>query len=138
MGTPSKIFTVEEANRELGVVRQLIEQLRGLQHSIFETNQQLDEAVRHLAQGNGYPLEESRKNIERLTQHQLHLIQAFQSALQQLQDTGCVLKDLTQGLVDFYAMREGTLVFLCWRMGEETIRFWHRPEDGFAGRQPLE
>ena len=45
--------------------------------------------------------------------------------MRQLEELGCVLKDLAQGLVDFYVMREGELVFLCWKQGEERIRFWH-------------
>lgn len=135
---PTKIFSVDEANRLLTQVTPLVQQLQGLQQSIVKTNHELDASVQKLAQGNGYPIQEIKQKIQELTQHQLHLIEAFQSALQQLETLGCLLKDINLGLVDFYTLRNGELVFLCWRLGEGRIRFWHRLDDGFAGRQPLE
>ncbi len=137
MEQPDKIFSVEEANQLLPRIVPLVQQLQGLQRSIINTNTQLDEAVHKLAASNGYPIQEIRKQITELTKHQLHLIEAFQSALQQLESLGCLLKDLNQGLMDLYSHREGELVFLCWRLGEERVQFWHHLEDGFAGRQPL-
>ncbi len=50
---------------------------------------------------------------------------------------GCDVKDVEQGLVDFPATREGRIVYLCWKLGEDEIRFWHELSTGFAGRQPL-
>ncbi|MBI3319599.1 MAG: DUF2203 domain-containing protein, partial [Candidatus Omnitrophica bacterium] len=130
-------FTLEEANRLLVKIVPLVQQLQSLQVSITTTNQQLDEAVRKLSEGNGYPIQELQQQIEELTQHQLNLIEAFQSALQQVEGFGCFLKDLNQGLVDFYSLRDDEPIFLCWRLGEDQVRFWHRVEDGFAGRQPI-
>ena len=135
---PQKIFTVEEADHLLGEVAPLVEQLQGLQQSIVKTNQQLDDVTRKLSQGNGYPIQELRKQLEHLTRHQLSLIEAFRSALDQLESLGVVLKDTSTGLVDFYGLRDGELIFLCWRLGEDRVRFWHRLDDGVAGRQPLE
>jgi len=137
-GQSPKTFTVSEANALLPAVIPKIEQLQGLQRSIVQTNQQLDELVAKLAAGNGYPLTAIKDRIRELTQHQLQLIEAFQSALQSLGEMGCQLKDLQEGLVDFYGIQRGELVFLCWKLGEDRIRFWHTLEDGFAGRQPLE
>jgi len=54
------------------------------------------------------------------------------------QEMGCELKDIDQGLIDFRAEREGREVYLCWKLGEPDIRWWHDLESGFAGRQPLE
>ena len=51
---------------------------------------------------------------------------------------GIVLRDPESGLVDFPAKRDGREVFLCWRLGEDRVAFWHGPESGFAGRRPLE
>ena len=52
--------------------------------------------------------------------------------------SGIDVKDISTGLVDFPSIREGRVVFLCWRMEEETISHWHELETGFAARQPLE
>ncbi len=135
---PPKIFSVEEANGLLSQVAPLVQQLQGLQESLVNTNRRLDEHIQKLAQGNGYPIQDINTRIQELTTHQLDLVAAFQSALQQLESLGCVLKDLKLGLVDWYTLRDGELVFLCWRLGEDRIRFWHRVDEGFAARQPLE
>jgi len=135
---PPKTLTVSEANALLPTVRPLLQQLQGLQRSIVQTNQRLDELVAKLATGNGYPIQSIKQQVQELTKHQLQLIEAFQSALQQLEMLGCMLKDLDIGLIDFYSLRDGRLIFLCWKLEEERVRFWHTLEDGYAGRQLLE
>jgi hypothetical protein len=58
--------------------------------------------------------------------------------IRQIETWGCVVKDLDQGLVDFLSRRGDDTVFLCWRLGESSIRYWHGLQEGFAGRKPLE
>lgn len=67
-----------------------------------------------------------------------HLVRVIQSALEQIQATGCVVKDLEVGLLDFPAMLNNQEVFLCWRIGEDRIRFYHKVDEGFAGRKLLD
>ena len=55
----------------------------------------------------------------------------------EITDRGIVVRDLTFGLVDFLAQREGQEVFLCWLRGEEDIAFWHGAHEGYAPRKPL-
>ena len=55
----------------------------------------------------------------------------------EITDRGIVVRDLTSGLVDFLAQREGQEVFLCWLRGEEDIVFWHGVHEGYASRKPL-
>ena len=135
---PPKTFTVAEANALLPQVIPLIEQLQGLQRSIQQTAQQLNEAVEKVTAGNGYPIQSLKAKIRELTEHQLQLVEAFQSALAQLEELGATLKDLNIGLVDFQGLRGGEPIFLCWKIGEDRIRFWHTLEVGYAGRQPLD
>jgi hypothetical protein len=61
----------------------------------------------------------------------------IQAGVRQIDSWGCVLKDLDQGLVDFLARRGPEEVFLCWRLGEAQIQYWHGLQEGFAGRKPL-
>jgi hypothetical protein len=56
----------------------------------------------------------------------------------EIQETGCLVKDLDEGLVDFPSLIEGEEVYLCWKLGEEHIAFWHGVDEGFAGRKPLD
>src|ERR1039457_5292628 len=58
-------------------------------------------------------------------------------ALEQIHAIGCVVKDLESGLVDFPALLKDEEVYLCWRLGEDRIRFYHRQDEGFSGRKPI-
>ena len=137
MSHPQKVFTAEEADQMLGTIISILEQLQGLHHSILKTEQEIQDASAKVNAGNGYPIDELKEQIADMTEHQMNLVQAFQSALEQLEQLGCLLKDLTQGLVDFYSLRDGELVFLCWKLGEDRVRFWHGVDTGYADRQPL-
>jgi hypothetical protein len=66
------------------------------------------------------------------------LTEALSASVQKIEATGCVLKDLDSGLLDFPAIVNNEEVYLCWRLGEERIRFYHRQDEGFAGRKPIE
>lgn len=61
-----------------------------------------------------------------------------EAALAELEESGVILRQLPAGLVDFPSLGDdGDVRLLCWRVGEPDIAWWHRPEDGFAGRRPL-
>ncbi len=66
-------------------------------------------------------------------------VKTLQALARELAEDGIFLKDADQGLIDFPHVRDnGEEVYLCWIAGEDDILFWHRLEDGFAGRQPIE
>ena len=58
--------------------------------------------------------------------------------LHELQDMGIEVKDLSTGLIDFPALKDGRVVYLCWKYNEGSIQFWHEIEAGFAGRQLID
>jgi hypothetical protein len=62
---------------------------------------------------------------------------ALLTAAEQLEAMDIVLRDADRGLVDFPSIRDGEEVYLCWQAGEPRVAFWHDPDAGFAGRQPL-
>jgi len=64
--------------------------------------------------------------------------QELRATVEEIQQTGCVVKDLDEGLVDFPCLREGEAVYLCWKLGEQRIEYWHGIDEGFAGRKPLD
>ncbi len=70
-------------------------------------------------------------------EHQ-QLAETLRSALNRILETGCIIKDLEIGLLDFPALINNEEVYLCWRLGEDRIRFYHRQDEGFAGRKPLD
>jgi hypothetical protein len=72
------------------------------------------------------------------TRERLEEMQAdLQGIVAELVGLGVQVKDLDRGLLDFPARIDGGDALLCWHVGEERIAYWHRPEDGFAGRRPL-
>jgi len=66
------------------------------------------------------------------------LAEALKSNLNRILETGCIVKDLDVGLLDFPAIIDNQDVYLCWKLGEDRIRFYHRQDEGFAGRKPLD
>jgi hypothetical protein len=66
------------------------------------------------------------------------MLEQLEKEIQKLEDLGCVLKDMSTGLIDFPAVRLGTRVWLCWKLGEEKVVFWHGLHEGFAGRKSVD
>jgi hypothetical protein len=127
-------FTPEEANAALEQVRPLVEQLvTGRQeHALaVERQEELERKIR--GNGGGIPpaeLASATAEVDAVARRLARLVDEITSY-------GAQVKDLDSGLVDFPALRRGETVLLCWRLGEEEIGWWHRVDDGFAGRRPL-
>ena len=129
-----RIFTPEEANALLPEVRPIVEEMvreRRELNAAQERQEELEATIR----GNGGDIEPSRVG-ELEGEVQSHAA-AIAACLHRIHDLGVQVKDLDTGLVDFPAEREGEIVLLCWQLGEDEIAYWHRVEDGFAGRRPL-
>jgi hypothetical protein len=62
----------------------------------------------------------------------------LRDSMERIQELGCVVKDLEIGLIDFPTVYRGEEVFLCWKLGEPEIQFWHGVDEGFAGRKPID
>lgn len=122
-----RLFTVAEANALLPRLTALIDQLRAARDAIRAARADLL-PVLEAAVGNGG----SRKAGELLPQ-----FRRMEEALLTIQGLGIELKDIDTGLLDFPSRRGDRVVYLCWRYGEDSIRFWHDLDAGFAGRQPL-
>jgi hypothetical protein len=127
-------FTPEEANAELERVRPLVEQLvaRRRDHvAALERQEELEAKIR--GNGGGMPPAELAAAGAEVDE----LARGLAALVDEITALGVQVKDLDEGLVDFPALRRGETVLLCWRLGEDEIAYWHRVEDGFAGRRPL-
>jgi hypothetical protein len=65
------------------------------------------------------------------------LLETLRDQIVAIQDTGCLIKDIEIGLVDWVSVHQGREVYLCWRYGESQVAWWHEIEAGFAGRRPI-
>jgi hypothetical protein len=123
---PEKFYSVEEANAVLPQVKELVDRIRQTQEAL--TNDKTLAAVREKASHNGGG-EPSQQLSERT--------RSLERDLKQLEALGIVLRDPTIGLIDFSHRRAGKTVFLCWKLGEPRVEWWHPVETGIAGRQRL-
>jgi hypothetical protein len=62
----------------------------------------------------------------------------LRAAIEQVQEIGCLIKDLDIGLIDFPTVYQGTEVYLCWKLGEPAIEYWHGVDEGYRGRKPID
>jgi hypothetical protein len=116
-----RTYDLAEANAVLPEVRGLVERIVELGTNLPD----LEDAVAVDA--------EHDRHTEALREAELELA----GALTTLEAMGVQLKDMRLGLIDFLSYREGELVELCWKLGEDRVAFWHRIGEGFAGRQPI-
>jgi hypothetical protein len=122
----SRHYSLDEAHAALPMVREWLERLREAQAVVADEDAREALARAAAESGGGFP---NREVAEALG--------AWQATIAELDAAEVVLRDVARGLVDFPSLRDGQEVYLCWEDGEERIAFWHHPEDGFAGRQPL-
>ena len=123
----SKHFTLDEANTLLPHILSVFEKI----HSIREQLGKRQDELQHLhkaAPGNGGSV--TSADLVTFSETVAHLVAG-------LEEKGVLVKDIDAGLIDFPHMRDTQEVFLCWKIGEKTIEFWHEIDSGFRGRQPL-
>lgn len=132
--TPKRLFTQAEANAMLPLVGAIATDLAKLSHEVIERRQRLA----HLLAGREIDLsdpyaselaqieEEVRKDGVRLREY-----------VEELEELGVEPKSGPEGLIDFPSSIDGHVAYLCWKLGEPEVMYWHELEAGFRGRQPL-
>jgi hypothetical protein len=124
-----KLFTLEEANDLISMVRPILLKIQS-RHNLIATFRHAARAAAESAQFGGGGMESGSIYVKSLYE--------LGKLTLQIDALGIQLKDYSRGLIDFPAMRDGRVVLLCWQLGEgDEIEWWHDLETGFAGRQPL-
>jgi hypothetical protein len=127
-----KRFTVETANRTLPLVSRIVE-------DIVRDYAAWQDAVRDFEFATiNSRAEEPDTQAEALQAEVQRLASDIESYLRELAQLGLEFKSFQEGLVDFPAESEGRTVYLCWHLGESSVRYWHEVDAGFTGRQPIE
>ena len=129
-----RLFTLAEANAELAEVGPLVAEMVARRRTLLESQARRAEVLGEIA-GNGGGIPPSE--LGDLAEEEERAAEALAEAIARIHERGVLVKDLDAGLVDFPTIRDGEEVLLCWRLGEDAIRFWHGVDEGFAGRKPV-
>ncbi|HJR34212.1 MAG TPA: DUF2203 domain-containing protein [Gemmatimonadales bacterium] len=129
----ARIFTLEEAERTLPLLRRILTDLRA-EYRVWQDALADYELLTGGARSDRGETEELL-GARRAVTESADRISAY---LGEIEAIGCLFKGFDAGLVDFYTLREDRLVFLCWRVDEDHITHWHDIDTGYAGRQPVD
>ncbi len=123
-----RFFTVLEANDLIPFLTERLCQLRSSYQGLKSRADKYTPKLQDVIVRGGIPVDTTY----------LHLVGRIQGIASEICSQGCQLKDLESGLIDFPTVWEGREVYLCWKLGEQEVSFWHEVDAGFTGRQPLE
>lgn len=131
-----KTFTLDEAQSLLPVVESLLNRALEAKQAAADLQEEIAAQVRRVFAAGGMFVDIAAAQKRKIALEAL--VHRAKDALQEIDAIGVQVKDLEVGLLDFPCLLEGETVLLCWKKGESRIDFWHRVEDGFAGRQPID
>ena len=123
------LYTPQTANKALPEVKRMFAAIVAQKNRAVALNQELQAIV------------ESGSDFERFIKKKQELnaaVTGLDKAIETLEATGVSIKSVEEGLLDFPSKRFDEEVWLCWKAGEDEIKFWHGKDEGFMGRKPLE
>jgi len=136
--TRFKCLSLAEANALLPQVRMTLKNLRDLRAAILRAQAQveIEEMTQTSPEGTLSPAGQAA--VTQLMEGLHFNSKQFEEKLEEMIKSGAQLKDLDQGLVDFFSLQGKEVISLCWKEGEEEITHWHSLEGGFRNRRPIE
>jgi hypothetical protein len=126
-------FTLAEANALIPRLTIDFERIAALRAELSALREEVA-AFEQKRRSNGKDL---ASEIQERQQKMETLANQVKTVLDDIANLGCEVKDVEMGLVDFPSLRDKRTVYLCWKLGEAKIGFWHELSTGYAGRQPL-
>ncbi len=131
----ARYFTLQEAESLIPVVKNSLETAIRAKALIGEIDSEMHELAARVCMAGGMEVDPGqvvRRKLERIS-----LVRSVEESVNDIQRSGCLVKDLDKGLLDFPALLNGVEVYLCWRLGETKIEWWHSTQEGFAGRRRI-
>jgi hypothetical protein len=117
-------YTLDRANDRIPELEEMLTLLRAQRDELRDLKATFDAAA-------------SGDEGRRLRLRMQGLVDQMQATVARIDGWGITLRDIDTGLIDFPALVSGRQVWLCWRLGEGPVEWWHELDDGFAGRRPL-
>jgi hypothetical protein len=131
-----RYFTVTESERLLPQVERALRDALFHKAEYQKAGQELAASQQHIRSSGGARID--REAYLALRARRDTSGAALKEALDQVEQSGALVKDLDIGLIDFLCLYHGREVCLCWKLGEDRIGFWHGLEEGFRGRKPID
>ena len=132
-----KFYTVEEANQTLPLVRVIVSDIVTLYRDVHERRERLTRIRQIPGADNRDEENVYSEELGAIEKEQEKDILRLESYVEELKELGVVLKDPIVGLIDFWTVIDGREAYLCWKLDEEEIGYWHELDAGFQGRQSL-
>jgi hypothetical protein len=134
---PPRLWTADEANGRIGDLEELLPRLRGWVVRLREVHEENHRLSEFWGKDVDAPDHADHALKQRLDAEWQNLTHRLEEAVAGLRKDGMEVKDLESGLVDFYGLQEGEIVFLCWQRGETEVGFYHLLTGSFATRRPI-
>jgi hypothetical protein len=122
------LYTPQTANKALPEIKRMFANIVSEKNKIVALQEQLQ-----MIAESGEGFEQFMKKKQELNT----AVSNLYKGIERLEDTGVMIKSVDEGLLDFPSKRFNEEVWLCWKAGEDEIKFWHNKDEGFMGRKPL-
>jgi hypothetical protein len=131
-----RFFTLEQAEKVLPDVDSAIRRVISLKAEYEVLQSEWQSFSERLVATGGMRVDRGRVMEQKNSRETTAL--ALKQAVEKVHEFGCLVKDLDIGLIDFPTLFQGEEVYLCWKLGETGIGFWHGVNEGFRGRKPID
>jgi hypothetical protein len=132
-----KYFTAEEANRRIPLVRAIVQDIVALYRDVSERRDRLERIRKRPGSATRDEQSLYGEEVQQIEEDLDKDVSRLQDFVDELQELGAELKDPRIGLIDFLTRIDGRDAYLCWKLGEDEIAYWHELDAGYAGRQSL-
>jgi hypothetical protein len=122
------LFTVDKANTILPLIKKKFDEVLCCKNNVMD----IQEELQNLSDSN-CSFEKFIKKKQELN----HIVTSLYKMIQELEDMGVMVKSVDEGLLDFPSIRYDKEIWLCWKFGENKVKFWHGKDEGFMGRKPI-
>ena len=122
------LLTVDKANTILTKVKKKFDEILYCKNNVMD----IQEELQNLSDSN-CSFEKFIKKKQELN----HIVTSLYKMIQELEDMGVMVKSVDEGLLDFPSIRYDKEIWLCWKFGENKVKFWHGKDEGFMGRKPI-
>ena len=123
-----KVFTINQANEILPEVKKKFNEVLSYKEKVLSIQKQ----IQQIQDSNNFFRDflEKKQELNRL-------VSSLYKAIEELEGIGVMIKSVDEGLLDFPSIKSKKEIWLCWKFGEDEVRFWHGKDEGFTGRKPI-